>query len=330
MSICVLGECNDYSILQEIKVIDSNSPTYKIRGSSLLQTLDEINGNRRVYTHAIGEIYVNSANEKINVGRLLGEMDHPYIKNPKDPNEVKRQMMVLWEKVSHKFNKMWIEGNNILGLVETLSNDNGVNLAKIANIDGVPIGFSCRAVGKVQPKNINGQSIMEVVQPTVFVTYDSVTDPSHRSAELKDITDVITNANELNKFRSTMVSESNNVCLDESNQLLDLVHIFNTNNGVEPMAMLIENFTNSRFNNNSNMNSDRYDYYEGKYVQNNMTNLLSEYLSSSDRVSGISSYSTLNESNVHDVMRDYSYNYNKEPYRKVSSAKKRIEQLLGI
>lgn len=167
--ICALAECNDYSVLQEMKTINSNPSTYKIRGHSLLQTLDEENGNRRVYTHAIGEIYVNSANEKIKSGRLLGEMDHPFIKNPKDPSEVKRQLIVLLKESSHKFTKLWIEGNRICSLVETLSNDHGINMAKLAAIDNIPIGFSCRAIGKVKPKNFNGRSIMEVCEPTVFV-----------------------------------------------------------------------------------------------------------------------------------------------------------------
>lgn len=108
MSICAISECNDYSVLQEIKCINTGTSTYKIKGSTLLQTLDEVNGNRRVYTRAIGEQYVDAANNKIRNNRMLGEMDHPFIKNPKDPNEFKRQLMVMWEHVSHKFNKMFL------------------------------------------------------------------------------------------------------------------------------------------------------------------------------------------------------------------------------
>ena len=167
--ICALAEANDYSILQEVQAINSNPSTYKIKGSSLLQTLDELNGNRRVYTHAIGEIYVNTANDKIKHGRLLGEMDHPFIRNPKDPSEVKRQLMVLLKECSHKFNKLWMENNNICGLVETLSNTHGVNMARMAALDGIPIGFSCRAIGKVKKKTFRGQPFNEVCEPTIFV-----------------------------------------------------------------------------------------------------------------------------------------------------------------
>lgn len=326
MSICAINEFNDYSVLQEMHVIPSDASTYKIRGSSILQTLDEINGNRRLYTRAIGEIYVDSANKKIGRNRLLGELDHPIIKNPKDPNEVKRQMMVLWERVSHKFNKMWIEGNNICCIVETLSNTKGTDIAKIANIDGVPIGFSCRAVGKVKPKNYNGQSIMEVVQPTLFVTYDAVTDPSHKTAELKDISDVITNANEMNKMRATIVSE-NDVCLDESNQLFDLARFFSSETkSTEPMESLIECFANAPYNREIYRSTES----ERTFVQNNMMGLLGEYLSSSDKEFGKSSWSSLNESNVRGIMDDFSYNHKTPRFSTVRSAMSVVDEYLGM
>ena len=321
-SICAISECNSYSVLQEIKTINSNASTYKIRGNSLLQTLDEINGNRRVYTRAIGEIYVDTANKKIAGGRLLGEMDHPFIRNPKDPMEVKRQLIVLWEKVSHKFTKMWIEGNNICAIVETLSNRNGVDLAKMANIDEIPIGFSCRAVGKVKPANFQGQSIMEVTEPTIFVTYDSVTDPSHKSAELKDITSVITSTGELEKMRQ--MSENNEgICIDESNELYELAKIFKNNHSTEPMVNLIEGFMNNYDYNIHNMCQEK----QKKYVQKRMTGILSEYLNSSDKITGISEYSTFNESNVRDFMDDYAYTHSYD-YNDLKSIRNKINQYL--
>ena len=323
-----LSECNDYSILQEIKTIDSNPSTYKIRGSSLLQTLNEINGNRRIYSHAIGEIYVDTANKKIGIGRLLGEQDHPWIANPNDPNEVKRQMIVLWEKVAHKFDKMWLEGDNICGLVETLSNARGMDRARIAAIDHVPMGFSCRAGGKVKKKTMNGISIMEVVKPTMFVTYDCVTDPSHAKANMTDISEVITNANQLKAFKeSTIANNSNEVVLDESNSFLELAEMFTIDlDKQDPMKALLEGFFNESVNPTSVSSTPER---EEKFVRTNMTSLLSEFLSTSDKINGISNVSVLNESNVHTVMKDYAMNKNEKPYKKVSSARERIESLLA-
>ena len=323
----VLSECNDYSILQEIKTIDSNPSTYKIRGSSLLQTLNEVNGNRRVYSHAIGEIYVDAANKKIGIGRLLGEQDHPWIANPNDPNEVKRQMIVLWEKVSHKFDKMWLEGDNICGLVETLSNSRGMDMARIAAIDHVPMGFSCRAVGKVKKKTMNGMPIMEVVQPTMFVTYDCVTDPSHAKANMTDISEVITNANQLKAFKeSAIANNSGEVVLDESNAFLELAEMFSIDlNKPDPMKALLEGF----FNNESNSNIINNPVKEEKFVQTNMTSLLSEFLTTSDKINGISDISVLNETNVHNIMHDYAYNKKEKPYKRIRTARERIESLLA-
>ena len=317
--ICALDEFNEQSVLQEIKTISDSPSTYKIRGNSLLQTLDEINGNRRVYTHAIGEIYVNAANDKIRTKRLLGEMDHPWIRNPKDPMEVKRQLQVLLKECSHKFTKMWIEGNRICALVETLSNDLGVNMARMATFDDIPIGFSCRAIGKVKQTKRNGKAIMEVCQPTVFVTYDAVSDPSHKSAELKDITEVITNTGDFHKICQP-VSESQ--ILDESSQLYELKDIF-CNESTNPVSALVESFMNHTELDNMPLSTQK------SFVQNNMTSLLSEYLSTSDKVSGISSNSILNESNVHDFMTDYSFNHSNPKYSSASFMRDRINKYLG-
>lgn len=320
--ICALAESNDYSILQEMQAINNNPSTYKIRGYSLLQTLDELNGNRRVYTHAIGEIYVNTANDKIKAGRLLGEMDHPFIKNPKDPSEVKRQLIVLLKECSHKFNKVWIENNKICALVETLSNTHGVNMARMAALDSIPIGFSCRAIGKVKQKNFRGQPVNEVCEPTVFVTYDSVSDPSHKSAELKDISEIVTGNGGVEKICQSMVSESNdNILIDESNQLLELRDIFT--NDSEPVSFLLESFLNNKSLDYSSKNTQR------RFIENNMTNLLSEYLSTSDYVNGISSNSILNESNVQGLMQDYSYNHSNPNYQSTSFMRNLLDSYLG-
>ena len=145
MSVYLMSETSANSILQEITEIPtSGKDTYKIKGHSLLQTINEINSNRRIYGMAIGERFVESANERIDKNRMLGELDHPIIHDLKDPAQLRRQMVVLWERVSHMFTKMWIESNNILGIVETTSNRNGIDLAKMAHIDQIPIGFSCR------------------------------------------------------------------------------------------------------------------------------------------------------------------------------------------
>ena len=323
--ICALSEANSYSVLQEVRALNTSPTTYKIRGSSLLQTLDEINGNRRVYTHAIGEIYVDAANEKIKSGRLLGEMDHPYIKNPKDPAEVKRQLMVVLKECSHKFNKLWIENNTICGLVETLSNDHGINMARMAALDGIPIGFSCRAIGKVRKKNFQGRSIMEVCEPTVFVTYDAVSDPSHKTAELKDISEVVTGTGGVEKICQSLVSEnSDQIMIDESNQLLELREIFTREDDkVEPVSVLLENFLN-----NTHMDSASL-IKQKRFVQGSMSALLSEYLSTSDPVTGVSTVDTLNESNVQSLMKDYASNHSDTNYQKTSFMRSLIDSYIG-
>ena len=320
--ICAITDFNDYTILQEAQVIDNGISTYKIRGNSLLQTLNEVNGNRRVYNSTIGNMFIQEANKKISMRKMCGETDHPAITNPKDPVQIKRQLQVPLKESSHKFTKIWREGDNICAIVETLSNDKGINLAKMATLDDIAIGFSCRALGNVKQKNYAGKSILEVCTPAIFVTYDAVSDPSHKVAELKDITDIITSASGLNKIQTAITESSDGqIILDESNSLYDLYTQFKDVIR-EPVTLLVENFINNRDLDYADSN------IQSNFVQKNMQTLLSEYLSSSDYETGISTYQSLNESNVHSLMQDYSNNWTDPNYQSTSFMRDKILKYL--
>lgn len=322
--ICSITDFNDYTLLQEAKVIDNGISTYKIRGNSLLQTLNEINGNRRVYNSTIGDMFVEEANKKIALRRMAGETDHPAITNPKDPIQIRRQLQVPISEWSHKFTKIWRENDNICAVVETLSNNKGINLAKLATVDDMAIGFSCRALGNVKQKNFQGKSILEVCAPAIFVTYDAVSDPSHKVAELKDVTDIITSVDGLHKIQTaiTEAQENGPLVLDESNALNDLYLQFK---GVikDPVSLLVENFMNNKDLDYSDSNTQK------DFVQKNMLNILSEYMSSSDYYTGISSYETLNESNVHSFLTDYCNNKSDTNYQSTSFMRNRIYEYLN-
>ena len=320
--ICAITDFNNYTLLQEAKVIDNGVSTYKIRGNSLLQTLNEVNGNRRVYNTTIGNMFVEEANKKISMRKMCGETDHPAITNPKDPAQIKRQLQVPLKESSHKFTKIWREGDNICAIVETLSNDKGINLAKMATIDDLAIGFSCRALGNVKQKNYAGKSILEVCTPAIFVTYDAVSDPSHKIAELKDVTEIITSANGLNKIQTAISEDNGQILLDESNSLYDLYNKFK-DVIKEPVTLLIENFMNNRNLDYADSNT------QNNFVQKNMKTLLLEYLSTSNYESGISSYQTLNESNVHSFMQDYCNNRTDINYQSTSFMRNKILEYLG-
>ena len=315
-SVCIMNEFQDGSILQEVEVKPLGSGgTFKIRGTSVLQTINEINNNRRRYSTALCEQFVETANKKIKQGKMLGEMDHPMVGDMKNPHEMRRQLTVTYHDASHCFPVMEIQNNKIVGIVESLSNTNGMDLARMAAYDNISIGFSCRAVGKVRP--IPGmQNCLEVIQPAIYVTHDAVTTPSHESAVLQDITDVLTNSRGLTKMRM-MTEGSGDVVLDESDSLCMLADVFLSDTSVENMNALMEGFL--------------HDYYadlpnEAKTTRmtarTNM--LLREFLDTSDRYTGVSVLSPLNESNVHAFMDDFVENRREfsVPGRFISSFKK--------
>ena len=316
MSVYLINEAAPTSILNEIKTIDGSKDTYKIRGNSVLQTINELNENRRVYTTAIAERFVETANQKIATGRMLGEQDHPEVNDLTDPKQLKRQLCVLWERVCCRYPKMWIEGNKICSIVETTSNARGIDMAKMANIDGIPIGFSCRAVGNVK-KSPLAENAVEVVMPAIFITYDSVVTPSHSSAELKDITHVISNNN---IFKLAESDNSNgNVAINESAELLSLRDLFLESN---PMKNIIDNFLTGKFRRMSNLSESQ----KVNYGKRSMDMLLYDYLSSSDKNTGSSSYNNLNESNVRSLMDDYAYSH--KDYNSSSIISDKIKKFL--
>lgn len=247
-------------------------------------------------------------------------MDHPTITNPKDPGQLKRQMVVLFDRVSHKFNKMWIEGNSILSELETTSNRNGVDLARMAYIDKIPIGFSCRAMGKVRPSSM-GKGIVEVIEPTHFVTYDSVTDPSHKTAQLTDITNAVSAMNNINKICTTNISEASNIALDESVSFMEFSDLFEMKN---PMDGILKRFLGETYYNETFSEKQKVEC--GKTV---MDNILKRFMSTSCKKSGISTVKDLNESNVHDLMTDYAYTHKTE-YDTSEKIRKKILKYLYL
>lgn len=155
----------------------------KIRFEACLQTAGDINRNKRKYSKGILEDGVGKINDRIHEGTLLGELDHPVTSDPK------RQFTVLYKEVSHKINETYWDGNRLIGVLESLSTPNGKILRNLVAEDGVPIGFSLRAVGDLRTVHENGQMIKEVVGPLNIITWDSVSYPSHNKAKITKITE---------------------------------------------------------------------------------------------------------------------------------------------
>ena len=122
---------------------------------------------------------------------------------------------------------VYFDGNNLMGDVETTLTDRGFTMAGLL-LDGVPVGFSLRAVG--DHKTING--IDEVCDPFFIITWDCVSNPSHASAR------VINVMTESKKIRSAanVIREG---CL-VMNDRLNVINDFAVNNKESRLQNLVE------------------------------------------------------------------------------------------
>lgn len=158
----------DGGILNEMELHETTDDTgnklYKFRGK--LQEADAINKNNRKYTKAILEQNVESLKDILCNGGLVGELDHP------------SDSIVHFANSSHKFTKLWWEGNILMGEGVFLSTPSGKVLRALIN-DGVRIGMSSRGVGNGK---VDSNGVLVIGESYKLITFDAVADPSTYAA----------------------------------------------------------------------------------------------------------------------------------------------------
>lgn len=130
--------------------------------TGIFMQAEQKNRNGRVYPRAIMERELEKYQTLIDANRSVGELSHP---NGPQINP---------DRISHKINKLWFEGNNIMGKAKLLNTPCGI-LAKNLIDEGVSLGVSSRGMGSVK---MNRQGINEVQDDFRLCTVDIVTDPS--------------------------------------------------------------------------------------------------------------------------------------------------------
>ncbi|MFW6001805.1 MAG: hypothetical protein ACOCQD_00535 [archaeon] len=201
---------------KDLKSIKNN----RLRMECVLQTVGDINRNKRRYSRSIMEEGLGKVKDKLERGNFYGELDHPVDGNPQ------RQMNVLFKEVSHRIVETGWDGNKLIAMVETMRSPNGELLKNFAE-DGAPIGFSFRGMGELKRVQEGQEIIFDVCSPIMVVTWDAVTNPSHKNAQMIRVTeDVVDNIRE-----SAMFFESENglICSNEGvcylpNDFDDLIH----------------------------------------------------------------------------------------------------------
>lgn len=133
---------------------------------------ERVNKNKRVYSmNSLREEVNRYTEEYIKNDNAVGELGHP---STPGINE---------DRLSHKIISLREDGNAFIGKAMILSTPHG-NIAKSLFEDGVKLGVSSRALGKLKPTN-EGYSLVEDLH--IITPADIVLDPSAPGAFVRGI-----------------------------------------------------------------------------------------------------------------------------------------------
>ena len=167
------------------------------------------NRNGRIYPRELWENVINSdyVKEMINSHGLVGELDHP-----------EERLEISLQEVSHVINDMWIEGDQVMGIIDILPTPNGKIVNELLDY-GTDIGISSRGAGSVGAGN--------VVDPDYqFITFDFVARPSCEAARLNTIlegvkVDLATNSDE--KVNAVLESYKDELNESQSQEIEEVI-----------------------------------------------------------------------------------------------------------
>jgi len=146
---------------------------------TILQTANEVNRNRRLYTREALDSGLNASyiQERLRTFTWYGEMFHPV------KPDAQRQMSYQDGKLSHIIEKYWWEGNILKGIVHSTFTACGDDFAGLVE-QGCQVAFSMRGIGPIVEKM---KDITKVCAPLHLFTYDTVVHPSHSTAYMTKI-----------------------------------------------------------------------------------------------------------------------------------------------
>jgi len=149
-----------------LSVANEGKKDYVLEG--IFGEIDVKNKNQRIYTESEYVPQIESLQQKIKSGKLLGELDHP------------SQFDVSLKNVSHVIEELYYDkdAKQVKGKIRLLDTDAGKQAKALVDA-GVPLQISSRAAGAVES---NG-----TVKIKQLFTYDLVADPGFENAELKRV-----------------------------------------------------------------------------------------------------------------------------------------------
>lgn len=135
-----------------------------------LQEADIENGNGRVYPRNVLLREIQNYQKIVEDRRALGECDHP------------DDSVVNLKNASHMVNRIWWEGNDVVGTIKVLNTPSG-NILRGLYESGVKFGFSSRALGSLQEGKGGAQLVQDDLQ---LICFDAVSEPSAPGAYIME------------------------------------------------------------------------------------------------------------------------------------------------
>jgi hypothetical protein len=135
-----------------------------------LQEADVENGNGRTYPKNVLLREIENYQKLVGDRRALGECDHP------------DDSVINLKNASHMVNRIWWDGNDVIGTVKVLGTPAG-NILRGLYESGVKFGFSSRALGSLQEGKGGSQVVQEDLQ---LICFDAVSEPSAPGAYIME------------------------------------------------------------------------------------------------------------------------------------------------
>lgn len=141
----------------------------KITLRGVIQRVDTVNQNGRIYPLQLLEREIRNYQKFINENRATGELDHP------------EESVVSLKNVSHIVREVKLQGRDVYGVIDLLNTPSG-KIAQDLVRDGVTLGISSRGVGSTV-KQGDTQIVQDDFQ---LICWDLVSEPSTPGAFLRE------------------------------------------------------------------------------------------------------------------------------------------------
>ena len=191
--------CRDLLTEGEKKMITNGFLVFPAK----LQEADATNGNGRSYPKDILLREIDNYEKLVKESRALGECDHP------------DDSVINLKNASHMVNRIWWDGNNVLGTIKVLKTPSGDILRGLYE-SGVLFGFSSRAMGSLKEAMAQDGSPVQVVQDDLqLICFDAVSEPSApgaylmRESEEKNLQQIYTKGDKINRVLNEILRGQN-------------------------------------------------------------------------------------------------------------------------